>query len=300
MEVGLNHIHRVYGFSPLLCDEPRILILGTLPGGKLGKNDLDFKMLKICSRLLISYCIIFFSRLGAKKNTENPSDDGIMGYINNIKDKDKDGIDLNSIEGLNLYPDMLSDDNWHNIHCAQGDTAVLWGLRNNKLWVSLFNNQTKQQLMEWNGSVEVTKDIDITINKGYGESETLHYDKYSVCSLNHTPFGYIGCCQCKDEYYNGKLIKDWFIINNENLFYFNTTMDDKVYSPGVSFKSWYNNSIIISFSELPTDLSSIPNISNTSDLYSHLWYLSFGNGNFPNRDKYTCVILTCGQSVYVS
>lgn len=131
-----------------------------------------------------------------------------MGYINNIKDKD--GIDLNSIEGLNLYPDMLSDDNWHNIHCAQGDTAVLWGLRNNKLWVSLFNNQTKQQLMEWNGSVEVTKDIDITINKGYGESETLHYDKYSVCSLNHTPFGYIGCCQCKDEYYNGKLIKDWF------------------------------------------------------------------------------------------
>lgn len=221
-----------------------------------------------------------------------------MGYINNIKDKD--GIDLNSTEGLNLYPDMLSDDNWHNIHCAQGDTAVLWGLRNNKLWVSLFNNQTKQQLMEWNGSVEVTKDIDITINKGYGESETLHYDKYSVCSLNHTPFGYIGCCQCKDEYYNGKLIKDWFIINNENLFYFNTTMDDKVYSPGVSFKSWYNNSIIISFSELPTDLSSIPNISNTSDLYSHLWYLSFGNGNFPNRDKYTCVILTCGQSVYVS
>ena len=34
MEIGLNHIHRVYGFSPLLCDEPRILILGTLPGGE--------------------------------------------------------------------------------------------------------------------------------------------------------------------------------------------------------------------------------------------------------------------------
>ena len=145
MEIGLNHIHRVYGFSPLLCDEPRILILGTLPGGKLGKNDLDFKMLNICSRLLISYCIILFFAFGCKKKTENPSDDGIMGYINNIKDKD--GIDLNSIEGLNLYPDMLSDDNWHNIHCAQGDTAVLWGLRNNKLWVSLFNNQTKQQLI---------------------------------------------------------------------------------------------------------------------------------------------------------
>lgn len=34
MEIGLNHIHRTYGFPPLLCDEPRILILGTLPGGE--------------------------------------------------------------------------------------------------------------------------------------------------------------------------------------------------------------------------------------------------------------------------
>ena len=34
MEIGLNHIHRTYGFPPLLCDEPSILILGTLPGGE--------------------------------------------------------------------------------------------------------------------------------------------------------------------------------------------------------------------------------------------------------------------------
>ena len=117
--------------------------------GKPGKNDFDHKMLKICSRLLFSCCIISFFAFGCRKNVDNPSDEGIMSFLNNIKNKD--GIDLNSIEGLNLYPDMLSPNNWTNIHCAQGDTAVLWGLRNNKLWLSLFNNQTKQQLMEWFG-----------------------------------------------------------------------------------------------------------------------------------------------------
>lgn len=150
--------------------------------------------------------------------------------------------------------------------------------------------------MEWNGSVEVTKDIDITINKGYGESETLHYDKYSVCSLNHTPFGYIGFCKYKNDYYNGTLIKDWFIINNDHLYYFNTTKDDKIYSPGLSSKLWYNNSIIISFYELPTDLSSI-NITNTSDLYSLLRYYSFGKVNSPNLDRYTCVINNHGETI---
>lgn len=37
MELGFNHIHRIYGFQPLLCDEPRILILGTLPQALLAK-----------------------------------------------------------------------------------------------------------------------------------------------------------------------------------------------------------------------------------------------------------------------
>ncbi len=34
MEIGLNHIYRTYSVSPLLYDEPRIHILGTLPGGE--------------------------------------------------------------------------------------------------------------------------------------------------------------------------------------------------------------------------------------------------------------------------
>ena len=34
MAIEPNHIHSTYGFPPLLCEDPRILILGTLPGGE--------------------------------------------------------------------------------------------------------------------------------------------------------------------------------------------------------------------------------------------------------------------------
>lgn len=263
--------------------------------GKPGKNDLDFRMLKICSKLLISCCIISFFAFGCKKNTENPSDDGIMGYINNIKDKD--GIDLNSIDGRNLNPHF---NEFSDIDCAHGDTAVLWGLRNNKLWLSFFNNKTKQQLIEWNSSEEVTKNIKITINKGYGESETFYYDTFSLYYLHYTPFGYIGFCQYRNQYYGTKLLKDWFIINNENIYFFNTSKDDKIYQPKRNYKLWYNNSVIISFSELPTDLSSltgISDISNIVDLYHLLEKFPNANYKIPNLDRYTCVINNHGETI---
>lgn len=100
-------------------------------------------MSKIFFKFFIS-CIIPLLLLSCEKNdTEIPSSKGIMSFYDNIKNKE--GIDINGLDGVNTNePDELSTS--HAIECAHGDTVVLWGFRNNKIWISFFDKETKKTI----------------------------------------------------------------------------------------------------------------------------------------------------------
>jgi hypothetical protein len=217
-------------------------------------------MLKMFFKFFIS-CIIPLFLLSCEKNdTEIPSSKGIMSFYDNIKNKE--GIDINGLDGVNANePDELASS--HAIECAHGDTVVLWGFRNNKIWISFFDKETKKQLIEWNSVEDIKRNI--KIDKGYGEFEKVYLDKFSILSLIYMPFGFLG--RCSYEYKNDRIIKDWILLNKDKLVYIDTTIDDKTYQPNY-FKLWYNNSIIL-------------------DSHSHLY----------ERDHYIIIITNQGETI---
>lgn len=161
----------------------------------------------------------------------------LMDYYEQIKNKE--GIDIKSLQCVNQYSnrqgeisDITSFD--PNIECINGDTTILWGFRNNKIWIGLFKRNTKEQLIEWTSNNAI--DRNMAIDKGYGEFEYVHIDKLKIHLLKYTSFGFIYsfCYICGDNILNGCSV----LLNGTNSFLYP--------NPIHGYKIWYGNSIISS------------------------------------------------------
>ena len=90
-------------------------------------------MFVICSLLLLSSC---------DKDPLMGSEEWEQERRNNFYDykvKNREGFDM-----LSITP------------CAYNeDTAFLTGIKNEKMWIGMFDNHTKEQLKEWNGTKTV-------------------------------------------------------------------------------------------------------------------------------------------------
>lgn len=177
-------------------------------------------------------CSLFLFSCEKEELDRIPGSNDPMVYYEQIKNKE--GIEVESLECANAGG--IISDNSSSIECANGDTTVLWGFRNDKIWIGLFNKQTKEQLIEWTSDKTVIRDI--TIDKGYGEFENIHIDKFGLWSMEYTPFGFIGRTS-----YGEKRI-DWILINGNNMILYPTTIENEIYLPN-GYKMWYKNSVIL-------------------------------------------------------
>ena len=115
-------------------------------------------MFVICSLLLLSSC--------DKELVKGPGE-WEQERRNNFYDykvKNREGFDM-----LSITP------------CAYNeDTVFLTGIKNEKMWIGMFNNHTKEQLKEWNGTKTVERTI--KIDKGYGETELFNVTAFDFRS----------------------------------------------------------------------------------------------------------------------
>ena len=115
-------------------------------------------MFVICSLLLLSSC---------DKDPLMGSEEWEQERRNNFYDykvKNREGFDM-----LSITP------------CAYNeDTAFLTGIKNEKMWIGMFDNHTKEQLKEWNGTKTVERTI--KIDKGYGETELFNVTAFDFRS----------------------------------------------------------------------------------------------------------------------
>ena len=115
-------------------------------------------MFVICSLLLLSSC--------DKELVKGPGE-WEQERRNNFYDykvKNREGFDM-----LSITP------------CAYNeDTAFLTGIKNEKMWIGMFNLHTKEQLKEWNGTKTVERTI--KIDKGYGETKLLNVTAFDFRS----------------------------------------------------------------------------------------------------------------------
>ena len=115
-------------------------------------------MFVICSLLLLSSC--------DKELVKGPGE-WEQERRNNFYDykvKNREGFDM-----LSITP------------CAYNeDTVFLTGIKNEKMWIGMFNNHTKEQLKEWNGTKTVERTI--KIDKGYGETKLLNVSTFDFRS----------------------------------------------------------------------------------------------------------------------
>ena len=115
-------------------------------------------MFVICSLLLLFSC---------DKDPLMGSEEWEQERRNNFYDykvKNREGFDM-----LSITP------------CAYNeDTAFLTGIKNEKMWIGMFDNHTKEQLKEWNGTKTVERTI--KIDKGYGETELFNVTAFDFRS----------------------------------------------------------------------------------------------------------------------
>lgn len=152
-------------------------------------------LFKVCTVII---CSLFLCSCG-KDALEDPNDlikqqqKDFYGY--NVKDKSN--IDVTSLISIEL-----------------GDSTFLTGFKDNKMWITLFDKQTKEQLQEWNGS-ETIKRI-IKIDKGYGEYDIFNIGKF-ILNLEKTDWGFVSTIEYIRET-DGYLLSSNDVINKDMLF----------------------------------------------------------------------------------
>lgn len=235
------------------------------------------KMLfKVCTVMI---CSLFLFSCEKDKFGDAIESYSLMDYYEQIKNKA--GIEVESLECANPNNGSLSTSS--SIECANGDTTVLWGFRNNKIWIGLFNKQTKEQLIEWTSDKAVNRDI--TIDKGYGEFENVHIDKFDFSFMKYTPFGFIS----EPFYVYGidekkTIMKDWILINGNNMVLYPTTIENKIYRP-YQYEIWYKNSIIlhmraVSGNEFTDSYIAVVSLETGKDIYILQDYPQSGYADF--------------------
>ena len=148
--------------------------------------------------------------------------------------KDRIGIDIESVK----YSTCL------------GDSVFLTGFRNGKIWIAMFNGQTKEQLQEWNGTKAVDREVEFDLDLGYGEHKIveLKINCFDLISLKKTTWGYVFILRflqidlgsIPTLHADNHIEKEVVFLKDNNLIQIPTEM-----YPSIISNCWYQESIII-------------------------------------------------------
>lgn len=179
-------------------------------------------MFVICSLLLLSSC--------DKELVKGPGE-WEQERRNNFYDykvKNREGFDM-----LSITP------------CAYNeDTAFLTGIKNEKMWIGMFDNHTKEQLKEWNGTETIERTI--KIDKGYGEYEILDVS-YFTCDLKSTEWGFVAIPKYAHRVLSGAISdsgkfeigKDILLLNGNEIIVYPLNY------PAIANPYWFQGSIFV-------------------------------------------------------
>lgn len=209
-------------------------------------------MFVICSLLLLSSC---------DKDPLMGSEEWEQERRNNFYDykvKNREGFDM-----LSITP------------CAYNeDTAFLTGIKNEKMWIGMFDNHTKEQLKEWNGTKTVERTI--KIDKGYGETELFNVTAFDFRSdIYKTNWGFTAALSYLHR--ENTLLtssdivsKDIFLLNGNEIFVYPLNY------PAIANPYWFQGSIFV--------LNMIENCTYSIILSPDGKKIAEWKGNFVNGD----------------
>ena len=209
-------------------------------------------MFVICSLLLLSSC---------DKDPLMGSEEWEQERRNNFYDykvKNREGFDM-----LSITP------------CAYNeDTAFLTGIKNEKMWIGMFDNHTKEQLKEWNGTKTVERTI--KIDKGYGETELFNVTAFDFRSdIYKTNWGFTAALSYLHR--ENTLLtssdivsKDIFLLNGNEIIVYPLNY------PAIANPYWFQGSIFV--------LNMIENCTYSIILSPDGKKIAEWKGNFVNED----------------
>lgn len=209
-------------------------------------------MFIICSLLLLSSC---------DKDPLMGSEEWEQERRNNFYDykvKNREGFDM-----LSITP------------CAYNeDTAFLTGIKNEKMWIGMFDNHTKEQLKEWNGTKTVERTI--KIDKGYGETELFNVTAFDFRSdIYKTNWGFTAALSYLHR--ENTLLtssdivsKDIFLLNGNEIIVYPLNY------PAIANPYWFQGSIFV--------LNMIENCTYSIILSPDGKKIAEWKGNFVNGD----------------
>ena len=209
-------------------------------------------MFVICSLLLLSSC---------DKDPLMGSEEWEQERRNNFYDykvKNREGFDM-----LSITP------------CAYNeDTAFLTGIKNEKMWIGMFDNHTKEQLKEWNGTKTVERTI--IIDKGYGETELFNVTAFDFRSdIYKTNWGFTAALSYLHR--ENTLLtssdivsKDIFLLNGNEIIVYPLNY------PAIANPYWFQGSIFV--------LNMIENCTYSIILSPDGKKIAEWKGNFVNGD----------------
>ena len=209
-------------------------------------------MFVICSLLLLSSC---------DKDPLMGSEEWEQERRNNFYDykvKNREGFDM-----LSITP------------CAYNeDTVFLTGIKNEKMWIGMFNNHTKEQLKEWNGTKTVERTI--KIDKGYGETELFNVTAFDFRSdIYKTNWGFTAALSYLHR--ENTLLtssdivsKDIFLLNGNEIIVYPLNY------PAIANPYWFQGSIFV--------LNMIENCTYSIILSPDGKKIAEWKGNFVNGD----------------
>lgn len=209
-------------------------------------------MFVICSLLLLSSC---------DKDPLMGSEEWEQERRNNFYDykvKNREGFDM-----LSITP------------CAYNeDTAFKTGIKNEKMWIGMFDNHTKEQLKEWNGTKTVERTI--KIDKGYGETELFNVTAFDFRSdIYKTNWGFTAALSYLHR--ENTLLtssdivsKDIFLLNGNEIIVYPLNY------PAIANPYWFQGSIFV--------LNMIENCTYSIILSPDGKKIAEWKGNFVNGD----------------
>ena len=209
-------------------------------------------MFIICYLLLLSSC---------DKEPLMGSDEWEQKRRNNFYDykvKNRDGFDMQSI-----------------IPCGYNeDTVFLAGIKNERMWIGMFDNHTKEQLKEWNGTKTVERTI--KIDKGYGETELFNITAFDFRpNIYKTNWGFTAALSYlhrENTFLTSSDIvsKDIFLLNGNEIIVYPLNY------PAIANPYWFQGSIFV--------LNMIENCTYSIILSPDGKKIAEWKGNFVNGD----------------
>ena len=177
-------------------------------------------MFIICYLLLLSSC---------DKEPLMGSDEWEQKRRNNFYDykvKNRDGFDMQSI-----------------IPCGYNeDTVFLAGIKNERMWIGMFDEHTKEQLKEWNGTETIERTIKIDL--GYGETEFFDVTTFKI-SPYKTQWGFVSTFS----YLHRRAVswassdsipdKGCLFLNGDNMIFLNNLR--------IAIPCWFQGSVVVSY-----------------------------------------------------